>query len=90
MYRFCPDLKHVLFEVFLLFLAVPEPLENQLTEVWEVDETFPRNTRTDWITVSQCQYSLTWQYCLEYPQPPVQLGSGPTSSLLGASPTIQK
>ena len=46
-YRICPNLKHVLFEVLLLFLAITEPLQNQLTEVWEIDQTFPENTRTD-------------------------------------------
>ena len=40
-----PNLKHVLFEVLLLFLAVTEPLQNQLTEVREVDETFPGNIK---------------------------------------------
>ena len=44
-YKLCPNLKHVLFEVLLLLLAITEPFQNQLTEVREVDETFPENTR---------------------------------------------
>ena len=47
MYKFCPNLEHVLFEVLLLLLAITEPLQDQLAEVREVDETFPDNTRTD-------------------------------------------
>ena len=42
-----PNLKHVLFEVLLLLLAITEPLQDQLAEVREVDETFPDNRRTD-------------------------------------------
>ena len=34
-------LEHVLVEVLLLFLIVPEPLENELTEVRKIYETLP-------------------------------------------------
>ena len=36
-------LEHVLVEVLLLFLIVPEPLENELTEVRKIYETLPEN-----------------------------------------------
>ena len=39
-------LEHVLVEVLLLLLIVPEPLENELTEVRKIYETLPENNNS--------------------------------------------
>ena len=34
-------LEHILEEVILLLLALPEPAQHQLTEIREINQTFP-------------------------------------------------
>ena len=79
LYKLCPNLKHVLFEVLLLFLAITEPFQNQLTEVREVYETFPENTRP----VSLSSVSVTLSAYLA-----ILFGISTTSCSVGFSPNI--
>ena len=49
LYRWSGHLEHVLVEVLLLLLIVPEPLENELAEVRKIYEPLPANSNSrDW------------------------------------------
>ena len=65
-------LEHVLVEVLLLLLIVPEPLENELTEVRKIYETLPANNNSrdcaGWWLVP------TWRCCWGCPPPPAPRG----------------
>ena len=67
-------LEHVLVEVLLLLLIVPEPLENELTEVRKIYEPLPANNNSNSRDCAGWWLVPTWRCCWGCPPPPAPRG----------------